>query len=152
SSSPWNLYDFLEEVLTVNQIPLGPMFLRDHGLENRRLTLRDHRSHKIQAIEKLLDVFPDLPFLLVGDTGQKDPEIYLEVVQRHSTRIKGVLLRNVTQLLTRRVAEVEQRGREMEDFGCHFCLFEGTEEAEGAVQEWGLMPSSEDAGCEVGDV
>jgi len=49
------------------------MFLRDHGFERGRLTLRDHRSHKLDAIEQLMLAFPAQKFLLIGDSGQKDP-------------------------------------------------------------------------------
>jgi phosphatidate phosphatase APP1 len=137
SSSPWNLYDFLEEFLDVNGIPLGPMFLRDHGLEHGRLTFRDHRSHKMESIEQLMGAFPAQPFLLIGDSGQKDPEIYREIALRHPERILAVLIRNVTPFLPLRTAEVERMGREMEGAGLRFLLFDRTEEAEGATRAWG---------------
>jgi len=138
SSSPWNLYDFLEEFLEVNGIPLGPMFLRDHGFERGRLTLRDHRSHKLDAIEQLMLAFPAQKFLLIGDSGQKDPEIYREVAQRHPDRIAGVMIRNVTPFLRLRLHDVERIGRELSAAGHHFLLFDRTEQADRATQEWGL--------------
>jgi len=139
SSSPWNLYDFLEEFLEVNGIPLGPMFLRDHGLEHRKFGFSDHRSHKIRAIHRLLEVFPDRPMLLVGDTGQKDPEIYREVVEQYRDRIAGVLLRNVSHLLPVRVLEVERIGKGIEKHGVPFRLFDRTPVAADAAREWGLI-------------
>jgi phosphatidate phosphatase APP1 len=138
SSSPWNLYDFLEEFLMVNGIPLGPMFLRDHGFERGRLTLRDHRSHKLESIEQLMQAFPAQKFLLIGDSGQKDPEIYREVAQRHPDRIVGVMIRNVTPFLRLRLMDVERIGREIAAEGHHFLLFERTEQAVSATTEWGL--------------
>lgn len=138
SSSPWNLYDFLEEFLDVNGIPLGPMFLRDHGFERGRLTLRDHRSHKLDAIEQLMGAFPEQKFLLIGDSGQKDPEIYREVAERHPGRIMGIMIRNVTPFLRLRVSDVERIGRELAAEGHHFLLFERTEQAVRATREWGL--------------
>jgi len=138
SSSPWNIYDFLEEFLILNGIPHGPMFLRDHGFEARRVNRLDHRSHKLQAIEHLFEVFPGKPFLLIGDSGQKDPEIYQEIVARHATRILGVMIRNVSQLLPVRVAEVERIGREIEGCNCRFALFDRTDKAMDATRDWGL--------------
>jgi phosphatidate phosphatase APP1 len=138
SSSPWNLYDFLEEFLEVNGIPLGPMFLRDHGFERGRLTLRDHRSHKVDAIEQLMAAFPAQSFLLIGDSGQKDPEIYREIVQQHPDRIAGVLIRNVTPFLRLRVNDVERIGRDLSAAGVRFLLFDRTEQAERATHDWGL--------------
>lgn len=139
SSSPWNIYDFLEEFLQVNDIPLGPMFLRDHGLENRRFGLFDHRSHKIRAIERLLTVFPEHPVLLVGDTGQKDAEIYREIAEQHPERVAGILMRNVSQFLPVRLMEVERIGRAVEKMGVGFRLFERTGEAEEAARFWQLI-------------
>ena len=40
-----------------------------------------------------MEANPNLPFVLVGDTGQKDAEIYLEACHRHGGRIKAVILR-----------------------------------------------------------
>ena len=139
SSSPWNLYDFLEEFLEVNGIPLGPMFLRNHGLEHQRFGFADHRSHKIRAIERLLTVFPEHQVLLVGDTGQKDPEIYREITEKYSSRVAGVLMRNVSQFLPVRVLEVERIGRSVEKMGVGFRLFDRTAEAEEAARGWGLI-------------
>lgn len=139
SSSPWNLYDFLEEFLKVNEIPLGPMFLRDHGLEHSRLGFADHRSHKIRAIERLLEVFPKHPLLLLGDTGQKDPEIYREIAELYPQRIAGVLLRNVSQLLPVRLLEVERILRAIEKMGVGVRLFDRTAAAEESVRSWGWI-------------
>jgi phosphatidate phosphatase APP1 len=80
SSSPWNLYDFLIDFLAVNDIPHGPLILRDTGVEKDKLFAKDHRSHKYGEIERILKTYPKLSFILIGDSGQKDPVIYHEVV------------------------------------------------------------------------
>lgn len=143
STSPWNLYDFLDEFLEVNEIPRGPLFLKDHGLEGGRITISDHRTHKINAIEKLLESFPDRPFLLIGDSGQKDPEIYHEIVKRHPHRIKGILIRNVTAVLVPRTLEIERIGRDVETRDVKFLLFTHTRDAIKATAKWGLLPQEE---------
>jgi len=135
SSSPWNLYDFLEEFLEVNGIPAGPFFLRDHGFGAKGT----HRSHKTNAIQQLLKTYPDKPFLLIGDSGQHDPEIYLDIVKEHPGRIKGILIRNVTGMLPLRHQEVERLGKEMEELGCSFKFFERTEQALDACWRWRLI-------------
>ncbi len=139
STSPWNLYDFLDEFLAVNRIPRGPLFLKDHGLEDGKLNLGDHRTHKLQAIEQLLASFPDRSFLMIGDSGQKDPEIYHEITKRHPKRILGVLIRNVTAVLIPRTHEIERIGRNIEEYGAKFLLFTNTKDARKATQEWGLL-------------
>ena len=96
SSSPWNLYDVLSEFLAVREIPEGPIMLRDWGLSERELLPTSHGSHKLDAIKSIVELYPTLPFLLIGDSGQEDPEIYREVVARYPSRMLAIYIRNVT--------------------------------------------------------
>ncbi|HEX6135164.1 MAG TPA: phosphatase domain-containing protein [Longimicrobiales bacterium] len=96
SSSPWNLYDVLTEFLTVQSIPLGPLMLRDWGISERGLLPLGHGEHKLGAIRQIMDCYPALPFILIGDSGQEDPEIYRDVVHHYRGRILAVYIRNVT--------------------------------------------------------
>jgi phosphatidate phosphatase APP1 len=96
SSSPWNLYDVLSEFLALREIPEGPIMLRDWGLSQQELLPTSHGSHKLDAIKGIVELYPTLPFLLIGDSGQEDPEIYREVVARYPSRVLGIYIRNVT--------------------------------------------------------
>jgi phosphatidate phosphatase APP1 len=96
SSSPWNLYDLLQEVFEVHGIPAGPLFLKDYGIAKEVLLSLGHREHKLRSIEHILDTHPGLPFVLVGDSGQLDPEIYREVARRYSGRILAIYIREVS--------------------------------------------------------
>ena len=93
SSSPWNLYDLLEEFMTLNDIPIGPLFLRDLGIDDTKFIKSGHDDHKLAAIETLMDFYPRLRFILVGDSGQHDATIYRTVVERHPDRILAVYIR-----------------------------------------------------------
>jgi phosphatidate phosphatase APP1 len=73
SKSPWNLYVPLVEFLELQGLPLGPLLLRDFGL-------RMNRNHKTEAIEAILQTYPELGFILIGDSGEEDPEIYSGIV------------------------------------------------------------------------
>jgi phosphatidate phosphatase APP1 len=95
SSSPWNLYDLLHEVFEVHGIPAGPLFLKDYGIAREVLLSLGHREHKLRSIEHILETHPGLPFVLVGDSGQQDPEIYYEVARRFPGRIRVVYIREV---------------------------------------------------------
>jgi phosphatidate phosphatase APP1 len=97
SSSPWNLYDVLTDFFALQDIPAGPMMLRDWGLSNRELLPTDHHSHKMTSIRQILDFFPNLPFLLIGDSGQEDPEIYRDVVHLYPQRILAMYIRDVSR-------------------------------------------------------
>jgi phosphatidate phosphatase APP1 len=91
SNSPWNLYDLLEDFLDVHQLPRGPLFLRDWSLR----TLQSGERHKLAAIQALLGTYPDLKVVLIGDCGERDPEIYHQVVLRHPGRVLAVYVRDV---------------------------------------------------------
>ncbi|MHA7130031.1 App1 family protein [Algoriphagus namhaensis] len=95
SSSPWNLFDFLWELLDIHQIPFGPLMLRDIGLSRSELISGSHRAHKMQQIRHIIRVSDPLPFLLIGDSGQEDPEIYLQIVREFPSRILMVFIRDV---------------------------------------------------------
>jgi phosphatidate phosphatase APP1 len=96
SSSPWNLYDLLIDFLNINGIPLGPLFLRDVGLEKDRLIKSGHHEHKLKQIRTILNTHSELPFILIGDSGQEDPEIYQEVVHQYPGRIQAIYIRDVS--------------------------------------------------------
>lgn len=95
SSSPWNLYDLLLEFFILQDIPLAPLFLRDWGISRSELLPTGHKGHKSTIIQQLLDFYPDLPFILIGDSGQEDPEIYHHIIQKNPNRILAAYIRNV---------------------------------------------------------
>ena len=116
SSSPWNLHDLLTEFLTLQKIPIGPLMLRDWGMSAQESMPTGHAGHKLGAIRRILDLFPALPFILIGDSGQEDPEIYHRVVHDYPDRILAVYIRNVTprpervDAIRRLADEVEKAG------------------------------------------
>ncbi len=96
SSSPWNLYDLLIDIFQLRNIPLGPLLLRDYGISRDEILPLDHKKHKLNKIGAILDTYPDLSFILIGDSGQKDPEIYRQVVEHYPDRILAIYIRDVT--------------------------------------------------------
>lgn len=114
SSSPWNLHDVLSDFLAIREIPEGPIMLRDWGLTERELLPTSHGSHKLEAIKDIIELYPTLPFLLIGDSGQEDPEIYREVVARYPSRVVAIYIRNVTPDATR-VERIRALAREVSE-------------------------------------
>jgi phosphatidate phosphatase APP1 len=116
SSSPWNLFDVLAEFLELKGIPAGPLMLRDWGISTVDPGEGGHLGHKLRHIRTILELYPDLPFILVGDSGQEDPEIYHKAVMEHPERILAVYIRNVSRAPERAdairalAAEVEKAG------------------------------------------
>ncbi len=93
SSSPWNLHQFLEDIFERNGLVRGPKFLRDLGISETKLITGTHGDHKGSAVDHILAANPDLGFVLIGDTGQHDAEVYLHAAERHPGRILRVILR-----------------------------------------------------------
>jgi phosphatidate phosphatase APP1 len=94
SSSPWNLYDVIAGFLEAQQIPAGPLLLRDWDLGP---SLLRNATYKSGVIREILATYPRMPFVLIGDSAQEDPEIYADVVAAHPGRILAVYIRNVRQ-------------------------------------------------------
>lgn len=96
SSSPWQLFEPLLQLQQNSDLPEGTMHLRNFRLRDqlfKKLSLR--RQGKRVAIQSLLSCFPERDFVLVGDSGEKDPEIYLKICQRNPGRIKGLFIRDL---------------------------------------------------------
>jgi phosphatidate phosphatase APP1 len=118
SSSPWNLYELLEDFMKINGIPHGPLFMQDWGIDEATLILDSHTDHKLAQFQTLVDYYPELKFVLLGDSGQHDPEIYLRVIQTHPGRILAAFIRDVTpdprdRAVARIVEEAKGAGVEM---------------------------------------
>ena len=96
SSSPWNLYTLLIEVFKKREIPLGPLFLKDFGTHTA-FNASDHGSHKLENIRRVLEMYPHLPFVLIGDDGEQDPQIYRQVVKEYPEKIRVIYIRKVKE-------------------------------------------------------
>jgi phosphatidate phosphatase APP1 len=101
SSSPWNIYDLFREFFQINSIPAGPIFLRDWGFERQTMLAIKNRKHKLDSICHILDRISDLKFILIGDSGEEDPEIYSQIIQSYPQRILAAYIRSVDRDLKR---------------------------------------------------
>ncbi|MGY4516530.1 phosphatidate phosphatase APP1 [Lysobacter sp. HA18] len=95
SSSPWNLYDLLDEFMRLNALPSGPMFLRDFGLDPTKLLKSAGHGHKLDRVRELVARFPRLRWVLLGDSGQADAGLYAEAAQEFGDRIAAIYIRDV---------------------------------------------------------
>ena len=78
-------------------------------------------NHKMNSIEFLLKFYPEKKFILVGDNGQKDMEIYSEIATRYSSRIKGVLIRELPYI--KNVRRTNRYRESISQFGIPFITF-----------------------------
>lgn len=124
SSSPWNLYDLLVDFLKINNIPKGPLFLKDYGFTHNKLFTESHGVHKPRQIRNILKAYPHLNFILIGDSGQHDPEIYAEVIKEFPGRILAAYIRDVS--LEARDLQVEKISEDMQQHQVEMILAENS--------------------------
>jgi len=105
SNSPWNLYDYLQSFLTTFQFPPGTLLLRDMGLEHARKS-SFLEGNKYKKARHILQTYPDLPFVLLGDAGETDTDIYLQIAQEFPERVKAIYIRTVSK--DKKVARVQK--------------------------------------------
>ena len=91
STGSWAFYEMLVQFLQLRGFPRGPLFLTDWGPSDRYLR-RSGRDHKEVAIQRIADGYPDMPLVMIGDSGQNDPAIYTEFAIANPGRVKLILI------------------------------------------------------------
>jgi len=129
SSSEWNLYDLLVDFFEFRSIPSGPLLLQEleHSIFKFWKSGGGDHEHKFEKIRFLLSFFPELHFILIGDSGQRDPDIYLRVANEFPGRIKAVYIRCVKK--SHKKHSTMKIAGEMEKLDIPVLLINSTEEA-----------------------
>lgn len=98
SSSPWQLYPALRALLDQAGFPPASFTLKRIRLKDRSVAalFADPRETKPAAIERLLEAHAERPVILVGDSGELDPEVYGEIARKHPARVAFIAIRDVT--------------------------------------------------------
>lgn len=94
SNSPWNLYEYLKLFLDYNKFPKGPILLRDFKTPFEGV-IKSEKPHKQKEITNILKTYPDMKFILIGDSGEHDASIYTDIAAQYSDRILAIYLRSV---------------------------------------------------------
>ncbi len=94
SHSPWNLYRYLELFLRKNDFPKGPILLRSFS-DMFAKKKADEKPQKQKEIIKVLQAYPQTQFVLIGDGGEHDADIYIAIAEAFPKRIKAIFLRSV---------------------------------------------------------
>jgi phosphatidate phosphatase APP1 len=119
SGSEWNLFDLLVNFFRYHEIPEGPVFLRNKGLRfDKPNGSPSEQEYKLDQIRHILNTFPNLKFICIGDSGQHDPEIYGQIVEENPGRILGIYIRDVSTEdrdaeVARIIEKVNSKGTEM---------------------------------------
>jgi phosphatidate phosphatase APP1 len=97
SASPWQLARSLDGFFQAVGLPQGSMHLKLFRLKDSTPLGRfpSRKRSKKRAIERILADFPRRRFILVGDSGERDPEVYVSVARRHPDQVALVAIRQV---------------------------------------------------------
>lgn len=142
SSSEWNLYDLLDDFMTYRNIPAGPFMLQEleHNIFHFWKSGGGTHEHKLKKILFLLSFFKNLNFILIGDSGQRDPQLYLKAARQAPGRIKAVYIRCIGK--AHKNQHVEGIAREMETLNIPMLLINNTEEAAHHALKHGYIDAS----------
>lgn len=97
SNSEWNLYDFLVDFFDHNELPKGVFLLQNlkRGLRDLLGSGKVNNNHKLESIQFLFSFFEQKDFVLIGDNGQKDLDIYHKIARKYPERVKGIIIRRL---------------------------------------------------------
>jgi len=94
SNSPWNMYQYLKLFLDHNRFPKGAVLLRSFNSIFQKVT-GSEKPHKQKEILNILEAFPNLNFILIGDSGEHDATIYTDIAAQFTNRVLCIYLRSV---------------------------------------------------------
>jgi phosphatidate phosphatase APP1 len=127
SGSEWNLYDLIVEFSRINQLPKGIFLLSTIKRISGFFTSgQKDLMTKFMRIVRVIEMFPHLQYVLLGDDSQKDPEIYLSVASHFPEKIFAVYIRCVGK---NKSGKTESIIKEMESKGVYCCYFKHSAEA-----------------------
>jgi len=98
SASPWQLLPFLESFADDHDFPNGVFHLRQlrpKSLSSPADFISGSSHYKVSTVERLVSDFPDRRFVLIGDSGEHDPEVYGKIARRHPDAVAAILIRRV---------------------------------------------------------
>lgn len=95
SNSPWQLYPLLRKYFSMAGLPPGSFHLKQYSGMLQGI-FEPAAERKRGSLDRIMHDFPERKFILVGDSGEADLEVYTDVVLAHPGRILGIFIRDVT--------------------------------------------------------
>jgi phosphatidate phosphatase APP1 len=95
STGAWNFAPHLERFMAEHGFPPGPLLLTDWG-PTADGWFRSGAAHKREMLERLRREHPSVRWTLVGDDGQRDPQIYADFATAHPDAVQAVAIRRLS--------------------------------------------------------
>ena len=137
STGTWSFYPTLQEFMQLRGFPQGPMFLTDWGPTERYLR-RSGAEHKRTAIRRLIEAYPGMSFVLIGDSGQRDPVTYEEMAREFPGRVTLIVIRQVGDDDDERNVELRSHAATLRADGIPLYLVTDATQAATLAHEMGL--------------
>jgi phosphatidate phosphatase APP1 len=128
SSSEWNLYRFITKFTEIHQLPKAVLLLKDikTSLTDFFLTGRGNHNHKFDKIKHILEFYPNLEYVLLGDDSQHDPFLYEAICKIFPVTVKAVYIRQTSDSKKEKVVAVLKN---LETLKVSVCYFKNSSEA-----------------------
>ena len=116
STGSWAFYEMLVQFLQLRGYPRGPLFLTDWGPQEKYL-MRSGVEHKKKSLRRLARAYPGTAMVLIGDSGQNDPDVYVDFARDHPEAVKWILIMDAgegaaekTETLRKRIPHLREEG------------------------------------------
>ncbi len=127
SSSEWNLYNFIEKFAKIHNLPKAVIKLKNikTSLSDFLFTGRGSHDHKFQKIKEIIEFYPHLKFVLLGDDSQADPNIYENICKTFPQNIKAIYIRQTENKKKNSTQKILQNIENLDVKTCYFLKSEG---------------------------
>lgn len=140
STSPWNLHALLARFIALRGFPPGPLLLTDWGPGRAGFFRIAGQQHKLTLVRQVLADHPGMRVVLVGDTGQIDPEIYATIATEAPDRVRAVYVRRTGSLTAARAAQVDALAGAVSAAGVPMLAVDDSVEIAAHAASIGLLP------------
>ena len=96
TSSPWQLYVPLRKFMENNKFPPGSFHMKFFRIKDRSFfnVFSKSLNYKVRSISRIIQQYPLRTFILVGDSGEKDLQVYSKIAHKYPGRINVIYIRD----------------------------------------------------------
>ena len=141
SSSEWNLYRFLIKFTELHNLPKAVLLLKDikTSLTNFLWSGRGQHNHKFEKIKHILEFYPDLQYVLLGDDSQHDPYLYESISKIFPLTVKAIYIRQTRKNKKKKVLATLEN---LASLNVAVCYFKDSHEAIAHSNAIGLIKTN----------
>lgn len=138
SSSEWNLYNFILKFHEIHKLPKAVLLLKDikTSLSDFFWNKGSGHNHKFEKIKHILEFYPNLKYVLIGDDSQDDPYMYETISKIFPVTVMAVYIRKTGKQENEKVSQIMKN---LESLNIAVCYFSHSSEAIAHSKKIGLI-------------